>query len=408
MLTQTDHLAKSLLTDGNGEISASQRQLPVVLHARIITGSGGGPDKTILNSPRYLTQLGYACWCAFLRPPNDEGFSVIRSRSAHWKAPLIEIEDRGAFDWRILTAMLKVCRSQKVNIWHAHDYKTNLLGILLRRRHPMRLVTTVHGWVEYTWKTRLYYLTDRFSLPRYDKVICVSEDLRQTCRQLGVPESKCLLIENAIDTEQFRRGQTIARAKEQLNWPATRWLIGAVGRLSAEKGFDRLIQATALLVRGGADVGLIIAGNGSERAALQALVDELGMTDRIRLVGFQSDLRPIYEAMDVFALSSLREGLPNVVLEAMALEVPVVATSVAGVPRLIDHGVNGWLVPAGDVAILAQTIGDALSNPAQLASAAAAGRRTIESNYSFAVRMQKMASVYDQLLTSPTTLPRPK
>jgi glycosyltransferase involved in cell wall biosynthesis len=371
---------------------------PMVLHARVITGAGGGPDKTILNSPRFLADLGYQCVCAFLRPPADSGFAVIRQRATAWNAPLAEIDDRGALDWRILPAALQLCRQHQVDIWHAHDYKTNLLGLFLRRKHPMRLVTTMHGWVEHTLRTRLYYLVDRWSLPRYERVICVSDDILQCCRKYGVTDNRSVLIENAIDTDQFRRLKSVAAAKEAMDWPATRFLVGAVGRLSSEKAFDVLIRAIHELVQSGVDLGLLIAGDGGERAPLQALIDKLGLSERVRLVGFQGDLRPLYEAMDLFVLSSLREGLPNVLLEAMALEVPVVATRIAGIPRLIADGENGLLLPAGDQAALARAIRHALESSELRLRWAAAGRKTIEDRYSFAARMKKVAAVYDQLL----------
>ncbi len=136
-----------------------------------------------------------------------------------------------------------------------------------------------------------------------------------------------------------------------------RLLIGAAGRLSAEKGFDLLIRAVHPLLQGGLDVDLVIVGEGDERPRLEALIAELGLADRVQLLGYRSDLPDWYEAMDVFALSSLREGLPNVLLEAMALETPVVATRIAGVPRLVRHEENGLLVEPGSVEALAGALG---------------------------------------------------
>jgi glycosyltransferase involved in cell wall biosynthesis len=213
-----------------------------------------------------------------------------------------------------------------------------------------------------------------------------------------VPDARCVLIENAIDTEQFRRSAPIDVAKQRLDWPPGRFLLGAVGRLSEEKGFDLLIRAVHVLVRQGIDVGLVIAGQGRQREPLERLISDLGLRDRVRLAGFQSDLRPLYEAMDLFVLSSVREGLPNVVLEAMALELPVVATRVAGVPRLIADGENGLLVDIGDQAALVGAIERALVNPQLRARLAAAARQTIEQRYCFAVRMKKIAAIYDELL----------
>jgi glycosyltransferase involved in cell wall biosynthesis len=370
----------------------------MILHVRTITGAGGGPDKTILNSPRFLTQLGYRCECAFLHPPGDAAFEAIRQRAITWQAPIAEIDDGGPFDWRVATALLRICRQHKVDIWHAHDYKSNLLGHLLRRRHPMRLVTTVHGWVEYTLRTRLYYLVDRWSLPRYERVICVSDDLLQRVRRYGVPEKCSILIENAIDTDQYQRTQLAPAAKERLGWPAARYLVGAAGRLSPEKAFDVLIRAVQELQRQGTDVGLIISGDGPARDSLQALINECGLQNRVRLNGFQSDLRPFYEAMDLFVISSLREGLPNVLLEAMAMEVPVVATRIAGIPRVIADGENGILVPPGNLPAMIDAVGRLLANADSRARLAAAAKGTIKQRYSFDVRMRKVAGIYDELL----------
>lgn len=385
----------------DGAVNQSPRdgkRPPMVLHTRVITGSGGGPDKTIINSPRFLQELGYGCTCAFLRPPGDGGFQVIRERAAAASATIDEVEDRGAFDWRVVKKLLDVCRRRQVDVWHAHDYKTNLLGWLVRRFHPMRLVTTMHGWVEFTPRTKLYYRCDRWSLPRYERVICVSEDILQECRKFGVAADQSILIENAIDTEQFSRTTSTSAAKQRLGWPPGRLMIGAVGRLSPEKGFDILLCSLRDLVDRGHDVGLVIAGEGNERSSLEAQIAQLRLNDRVHLAGFQSDLRPLYEAMDVFALSSRREGLPNVVLEAMALETPVVSTRVAGVPRLIEDGVNGVLVEIESQSMLTAALERAITDRDLRVSLAAAARRTIEQRYSFTARMQKVAAVYDNLL----------
>src|SRR6266568_1176403 len=159
---------------------------PVVLDARVVSGTGGGPDKTILHSPRFLEPLGYRMVCAYLHPPGDAGFEVLRERAHQLQAPLAEIIDRGPFDLRAVAALLRLCRRERVAIYHGHDYKSNLLGLLLARFHRMRLVTTAHGWVVHSARTPLYYRIDKFCLRRYERVICVSEDLVAECRRAGV------------------------------------------------------------------------------------------------------------------------------------------------------------------------------------------------------------------------------
>src|SRR5262249_54454695 len=146
----------------------------------------------------------------------------------------------------------------------------------------------------------------------------------------------------------------------------------------------------------GADVELLLVGEGEERASLEALAASLGCRDRVRLVGFQGDTRRCYEAMDVFVLSSLREGLPNVVLEAMAMEVPLVATRIAGVPRVVEDGRSGLLVEPGSAEELAAAISRLIQDESLRERLGQEGRRTAKERYSFRNRMQKVAAVFDE------------
>ena len=378
-------------------MTQEENDAPMVLHARVITGAGGGPDKTILNSPRFLAEHGYNCRCLFFRPPNDEGFQQVRDRAKKWSAKVLEVDDRGALDATIVGKSLAICREHQVNIWHAHDYKSNLLGLILSRWHPMTLVTTVHGWVERNWKTFLYHNVDRVALPFYQKIICVSPDLLESCRRMGLRQEKLIHIDNAIDTEQFRRTNAMHMAKQAMQWPENRRMILGAGRLSKEKGFDVLMQAVANLRSEGLDVGLAIAGDGNERPFLESRLRELGLQESSRLLGFQSNLMPLYEACDVFALSSLREGLPNVLLEAMAMGAPVVSTRVAGTPRLITDREHGLLVEIGSADALTSALREVLQDDSLRTRLLTNARKQIENNFSFSARMQKVVKVYQSL-----------
>lgn len=372
---------------------------PVVFDTRVVTGSGGGPDKTILNSPRFLEPLGYKMLCGYLYPPGDPGYADIVTKAEKYSAPLISIPDRGPWDWKVVRGLLDVCKRENVAIWHGHDYKTNALGLLLNRFWKMRLVTTVHGWVHQTARTPLYYRIDKFCLPRYEKVICVSEDLYRECRSIGVSASKCVLLENAIDADDYRRSLMTAEAKTKLGLPVESFVIGAVGRLAEEKAFDVLIRSVHTLRQNGRDARLVIVGEGGDRKRLEALADELHVRPYIVLAGWQSDVRTYYEAMDVFALSSLREGLPNVLLEAMALEVPSVATRINGIPRVIDSGSNGTLVAPGDLHGMTAALLELAVRPDLREQYRVAGRQTIESRFSFPARMEKLSAIYDRMLS---------
>ena len=326
----------------------------VVFDTRVVTGSGGGPDKTILNSPRFLDPH-YRMLCGYLHPPLDPGFADIRAKAARYAAPLVSIPDRGPWDWRVVSELLRVCRREKVRIWHGHDYKTNALGLLLARCHRMRLVTTLHGWVHHTTRTPLYYRIDQWTLPRYERVISVSEDLHQAALAGGVRPDRAVLLENGIDTEDYRRRQEAGAAKAALGLPPG-LLVGACGRLEKEKAFDVLIRSVARLP----GVRLMIVGEGGDRSRLESLVAELGVGDRVSLPGWRSDVRGTFEAMDVFALPSLREGLPNVLRESVCCDTPFVASRVGGVAEIADPALDR-LVPPGDPAALAAAIAASLA-----------------------------------------------
>src|SRR5438128_1223741 len=129
----------------------------VVLEARVVTDCGGGPEKTILKSPAFLRDAGYRTVCAYMHPPGDAGFEQIGRKARLYQAALVSVPDRGPWDWHVALRLLEICRRERVTIWHGHDYKSNAFGLMLRRVWPMRLVTTVHGWVKHTRRTPLYY-----------------------------------------------------------------------------------------------------------------------------------------------------------------------------------------------------------------------------------------------------------
>ena len=371
---------------------------PVVLHVRVVSGTGDGPEQTVLNSPRFLRELGYDSYCAYMRSPTDMGYESIADRAIQFGAPLISIDDRGPLDVRVISQMLKVCRNKRVAIWHGHDYKSNALGVLLRKFWKMRLVSTVHGWVKYTRRTPLYYGIDRLALRSYDHVVCVSEDLHNRCLEAKVPAHRLQVIHNGIDCSQFQRTQSVETAKGQLGVPHGRLLIGAVGRLSVEKGFEFLIRSVDQLIREGLDIGLIIVGEGDQHAELSSLIRSLNQRERIQLLGFQSEMLPLYEAMDVFAMSSIREGLPNVILEALAMGIPILATEVAGLPDVITDGKTGFLVPIGDESAWTMKLKKLLMDADLRGRFGLAGQQMVQEQYSFKHRMQQMAEVYDHVL----------
>lgn len=371
---------------------------PFVLHTRVVTGTGGGPEKTILNSPRFLRQHGFQSACLFMRPPGDEGFAALESKAAAADAEIIGIDDCGPFDRRVVQECIRICRERKVDIWHAHDYKSNAIGLLVKRFHRMKLVTTAHGWVKFTARTPLYYWIDRWCMQRYDRVICVSQDLYDRCAGLGIPAARLSLIDNAIVVDDYDPAPGTPHERRVFGFDDQHVVLGAAGRLSEEKGFHHLLDAVAQLVAEGHPIGLLIAGEGQLKDQLQQQINRLSLQDNVRLTGYLSDPRQLYRAIDIFVLSSLREGLPNVVLEAMASQRAVIATKVNGIPHLITDGRNGIVVETDSAEALCRGIRRCLADNSIRRELAAAGRQTVEQDFCFGRRMQRVADVYHSLM----------
>ena len=370
---------------------------PVVLHVRVVAGRTGGPDKTILRSAAHRHAQPFSVHAAYIHPVNDPVIDTVREQARQLGCPLWEFAERGPMDPRTVTGLLDLCRRLSVDIWHAHDHKSNALGLLLARMRPMHLVTTAHGWTFDTPRARLYQRVDDWCLPRYERVITVSPQLHEHCLRLGVKPERLCEIPNGVEIEKFRPAGDPSAARKTLGISERRPVIGFVGRLSVEKGVDRAITTLAALHASSLRAELHLIGDGPERQRLQTLANELGVKHAVRFWGWQTELTKFYQAMSMLILPSLTEGLPNVVLEAMAMGVPVAATDVGATARVLDHGQCGVIL-SSDVASWASQIKPLLGNPLLRASTARLARQRVESHYTFDRRVQAEAAVHCNLL----------
>lgn len=367
-----------------------------VLHLRTVVGKGGGPEKTLLHSHRYAADA-FDIRLLYIHPRHDAEFDL-PARAEQSGADLAVVAECGAWDPRTIAGLVREIRAFRPQILHAHDYKTDLLAALLSVPFGIPCVATLHGNVTRDRRLNFYYRLDRWALRRMQRVMVVSRDLRDHAAASGVPLERCVLIENGIDTDHFRRNKSAVEAKAARGVPADTFQIGAIGRLMPEKGFDLLIRAVAVLRREYPQLRLSIAGEGAERPRLESLIRQLDCGRQIDLVGHLSDVRELLQTCDAFVLSSRREAFPNVLLEAMALEVPVAASRIAGVPDLITDDETGLLFEPEDVAAMAASIRRFIENGELRTRLAAAGRALVESRYTFAERMRKEFAVYDELL----------
>ena len=240
------------------------------------------------------------------------------------------------------------------------------------------------------------YGMDKWLLARFPAVIAVSGPIRNTLIAHGAPPERVTRVSNGVDHQVFRHVPGIrSRVRQELGLPEDDVVLGSVGRLESEKRFELLIEAAAKLPE---RPRVIIVGEGSLRGQLLARATSLGMADRLVLPGLRADVADVLHAFDVYVQTSEREGIPNVVLEAMATEIPVVATNVGGTSELIDDGVHGLLVPSEDANAIAVAVGRTLHQPDETRARVLAARARVEHELSFAERMARVEAIYLDVL----------
>jgi glycosyltransferase involved in cell wall biosynthesis len=373
-------------------------RVPVrVLELRSVRGTGGGPEKTIFTgAAQSAPDIGVTV--CYLRDARDEVFSIDR-RAAAAGIDYVEVRERHSFDPSIWPQLTALVRSRGIDVVHAHDYKVNLLAWLLARATGVVPMSTAHG---YTGNSRrellLYYPADKKVLARFPVVVAVSSGVRDALVAGGCRPDRVRVLLNGIDPAAFHRDparRASARAKYGVSEHDV--VIGAVGRLEVQKRFDLLIQAVATLRKRHSQIRLLVAGDGSLREDLESLVTRQGLGGVCRLVGQVDDVVEFHHALDLLVQSSEYEGTPNVVLEAMAMETPVIATDVGGTAELMRSSIEGIIVPSGDVPALVGAIGGVVSDPGGARKRAEAARRRVELELSFESRLRRLEDIYREL-----------
>jgi glycosyltransferase involved in cell wall biosynthesis len=368
-----------------------------VLELRSVWGTGGGPDKTILAGAR-RTNPAISLTVCYLCSSRDPVFPV-GDQAQQLGIDYVEIRERYSLDPAIWPALRRLVRSRHIDIVHAHDYKTDLLAYLLAKFEAVIPFATAHGWTGHLRREQaLYYPADKRVLARFPRVAAVSGEIRRTLIATGADARRIDVVLNGIDEERFRRdpGRREA-ARAQFHLASGEIALGAVGRLEPQKRFDLLLDAFAALSKDQPALRLLIAGEGSLRSRLEEQIEGLGLGRACRLVG-QSDVIAFHHALDMFVQASDYEGTPNVVLEAMALETPIVATDVGGTGELMVDGLHGLLVRPGHARDLADALGRALADKDAATARSRAARRRVETELSFEQRMCKIEAIYETLV----------
>lgn len=324
------------------------------------------------------------------------------------KIPVTLFDESGLGSFELFTALRAHLWQLRPDIIHSHRYKEHILGVLAAKfSHNPAVIQTYHGLEEnlsgfaavkmtgYSW---LNIMSANLFV---QGVIGVSEDIAARLKWY-MPLANVCCIRNGIDFERISSTLDTAQVRKSLGIPPDAFVVGSVGRLTSIKGINHLIKGFALLVgNGDAQCSrLIIVGDGPCRISLERLAQEQGVASQTMFLGERRDVYDMMKACNVFALPSLHEGVPMVLLEAMAVGVPIVASRVGGIPEVVTDGREARLVPSQDPVAIMEALGTLRDSMDLSRRLVAAARSRVEQKFSIHHTAGQVRDMYRKLVST--------
>ncbi len=388
-------------------VQAIETESAIKLLAMIEASSVTGPAKNLVEfcrNARSRADAVEASIVTFSRAGSTGSNQFIEAvRAAGLSSDVID--ERRRFDLGILPQLRAAVARRAPDIIQTHNVKSHFLVWLSGLWRELPWIAFHHGYTTTNLKMRAYNQLDRLSLKRAARVVTVSEAFARDLQSLGVRGNRISVLHNSIDVSRAAdiNDREVRDLRSRLKITDDERVVLAVGRMSREKGHADLVAALDHLRRLYPEmrVRTVIVGSGPEQPAIESAIDSFGLGGRVIFAGQVSDVRPYYGMADLLALPSHSEGSPNVLLEAMAAGVPVVATRVGGVPEIITHNDTGLLVEARDPRALACEIGNLLVEPELSRRLACRARSQVAERHSPESRLARLVEIYRTL--SPET-----
>lgn len=353
-----------------------------------------GPGRTIVETAAHVDPARVTFRIGALVSDNAAHALLTAARARNLNA--IAIEDPGGDPRRLVSRILEVVDTHRIEILHASDFRTSVAALLCRRKRPqLRVVATAHGWIANTLRRRVFRFLDKFILRFFDRVILVSGAMRRLVPRWWLPDRKVQVMHNALVLESY--GSDVVNRQRRIVEPTRGATLVNVGRLSPEKGQIMLLDAIARLTPRWPKLRLKFAGVGPLEPQLRAHAQSLGLTDRVEFLGYITDMPKLYEDCDLVIQSSFTEGLPNVILEAAFLRVPMVATAVGGTDEVVRHDHSAYLIRP-DIDELVAGIEAFMAQPQRFVAMAERAHENIVGKFSFAARTANLTRFYEELM----------
>ncbi len=383
-------------------------QKPKVLHIITRLDKGGSAENTFLTITG-LDQTNYdiTLMSGPVDNPEQERGRQIEDHGIKYKyVPELVRNLHIINDLKTLFKTYGFLRREGFDIVHTHTSKAGLLGRLAARIAKVPIIIhKPHGHVFFGYfgrlKTKIFILLEKIASHAADKIITLTNREKDDYIKYRIaPEDKFTVIYSGVELNNFKESTSseIQKCKNELGIPENSYIVGTAGRLVPVKGPEFLIEAAKLIILKYPNTFFIFAGDGYLRQNLEKQALELGIENNIIFTGWRDDVAKVVSIYDIFVLSSLNEGMGRVLVEAMALGKPIVASDIGGIPDLVTHGRNGFLVTPKNPEQLANYIQILLEDKEKREKMGQAGKETAV-NFSKEIMVERITELYKELIT---------
>lgn len=368
--------------------------MKTILHCIDTTGPGGAETVFI----DLITHL-----------PTEHYRAVVVIRGKGWVyeelcrrgvTPII-LDAKGSFNRRYLLALCKLIRREQVDLVQSHLLGSNIYCAMAGLLTRTPVVATFHGSVDVGGRERFKRLKFAAINAGARCVVAVSKDLRtDILSRTPLKAAKTRVIYNGVDTSVFNQPRS-NQLRQQFGWAENEIIIGSLGNIRSAKGYDILLQAAALLKKSTCSYRFVIAGQGSGKRyeALLQQREELGLQNRVHLLGFVDNPADFLSNLDMFLLPSTSEGFSIATIQAMSANVPVIVTKSGGPEEIVTHGEDGWLVEISNPEAMAAAIDLLGTNPDLRATLAKQARKQVTETFGLNTMISGYQSLYESLIT---------
>ncbi len=372
-----------------------------VMHIRDSSGIFGA-ERVILTLGKHINRELFNFKLLCMRRQDGRSERLI-SKAKQIGIQVVPVDVKGRMDFNAVFNIRKAFKENFVTVFHSHDFKSNFYGLIASMNLGIKKVATAHGSTRDSFLQQFYlYWDEKVTYKFFDRIIAVSEDLRTRMEKKNDESMKrrIKVIQNGLDFGLLENDLSETESEEPLNLPERNRIFAVIGRLYPDKGHRFFLEAFSNVYRYFPYTTGLIVGDGPipVKGMINEQIKRLNLEESVFLCGVRSDMNFIYASIDFLVIPSLTEGIPYVLLEAMASKIPVLATAVGDIPLIIDNGVNGYLVPPGDAGALKKRMIDLLKYPEKAEEMAERGHRFVIENFSAERMVRDTEKLYVSLV----------